>query len=40
LSLAAYAGLLGLSIAATALLSFGYGFLEGPDYPQLSMFGV
>ena len=40
MSLAAYAGLLGLSIAATALLSFGYGFLEGLGYPRLSMFGV
>jgi len=31
---------LGFSFAATALLTFGYGFLEGLGYPRLSMFGV
>jgi hypothetical protein len=31
---------LGFSFAGTAMLSFGYGFLEGLDYPRLSMFWV
>ena len=31
---------LALSFAGTALLTFGYGFLEGEGYPRLSMFVV
>ena len=30
----------GFSFAGTAMLSFAYGFLEGLDYPRLSMFWV
>ncbi len=29
-----------VSFAATALITFGYGFLEGVGYPKLSMFVV
>ena len=29
---------LGFAFAGTALVSFSYGFLEGLDYPRLSMF--
>jgi hypothetical protein len=31
---------LGFSFAGTAILTFSYGFLEGLDYPRLSMFIV
>jgi hypothetical protein len=31
---------LAFSLAGTAMLSFGYGFLEGLGYPRLSMFWV
>jgi len=31
---------LAFAFAGTALLSFGYGFLEGLGYPRLSMFAV
>src|SRR4051794_637225 len=31
---------LGLAFAGTAMLSFSYGFLEGLDYPRLSMFWI
>ena len=31
---------LGLAVFGTALLSFGYGFLEGLGWPRLSMFAV
>ena len=31
---------LGFSFAGTAILTFSYGFLEGLDYPRLSMFTV
>ena len=31
---------LGFSFAGTAILTFGYGFLEGLGYPRLSMFTV
>jgi hypothetical protein len=31
---------LGFSFAATAILTFSYGFLEGLGYPKLSMFTV
>ena len=31
---------LGLSFAGTALLSMGYGFLEGVGYPRLTMFWI
>ena len=30
----------GFSFAGTAVLSFSYGFLEGLDYPRLSMFWI
>ncbi|MGR3795364.1 hypothetical protein [Vannielia sp. SX4] len=31
---------LALSFAGTALLTFGYGFLEGVGFPKISMFAV
>jgi hypothetical protein len=31
---------LGFAFAGTALLTFSYGFLEGLDYPKLTMFTV
>jgi predicted membrane metal-binding protein len=31
---------LGFAFAGTAMLSFGYGFLEGLAYPRLSMFWI
>ncbi len=31
---------LGLAFAGTAVLSFGYGFLENVGYPKLTMFAV
>ncbi|QFT01732.1 hypothetical protein FIV06_30145 (plasmid) [Labrenzia sp. THAF191b] len=31
---------LALSFAGTALITFGYGFLEGAGFPKLSMFAV
>lgn len=31
---------LALSFAGTALMTFGYGFLEGAGFPKLSMFAV
>lgn len=31
---------LAIAFAGTALLTFGYGFLEGEDFPRLSMFVV
>jgi hypothetical protein len=31
---------LGFAFAGTALLTFGYGFLERPGYPRLSMFCI
>jgi len=31
---------LGFAFAGTAMLSFSYGFLEGLDYPRLSMFWI